>query len=69
MISEITYLASNTIISLYGVLIKYYSNITVFEQLFIRTIAFVIISIFGLLYNKHSIINNIFTKYSLYSYF
>ena len=65
MISEITYLASNTIISLYGVLIKYYSNITVFEQLFIRTIAFVIISIFGLLYNKHSIINNIFTYDSI----
>ena len=61
MISEITYLVSNTIISLYGVLIKYYSNITIFEQLFIRTVAFVTISILGLTYNNKSIIDNIFT--------
>jgi drug/metabolite transporter (DMT)-like permease len=65
MISEITYLVSNTIISLYGVLIKYYSNITIFEQLFIRTLAFVIISIIGLTYQKKSIINNIFTYDSI----
>jgi drug/metabolite transporter (DMT)-like permease len=65
MISEITYLVSNTIISLYGVLIKYYSNITIFEQLFIRTLAFVIISITGLTYQKKSIINNIFTYDSI----
>lgn len=65
MISEITYLSSNIIISLYGVLIKYYSNITIFEQLFVRTLAFVIISIFGLTYNNHSIYNNIFTYDSI----
>ena len=67
MEGEITYLVSNTIISLYGVLIKYYSNITIFEQLFIRTLAFVIISILGLTYTGKSknIYNNIFTYDSI----
>ena len=67
MEGEITYLVSNTIISLYGVLIKYYSNITIFEQLFIRTLAFVIISILGLTYtgNSKHIYKNIFTYDSI----
>jgi len=65
MISEISYLASNSIISLYGVLIKYYTDITIFEQLFIRTLAFVIISVLGLTYNNYSILNNIFSYDSI----
>ena len=65
MISEISYLASNSIISLYGVLIKYYTDITIFEQLFIRTLAFVIISVMGLTYNNYSILDNIFSYDSI----
>ena len=65
MKTEIIYLVSNIVISLYGVLIKYYSNISVFEQLFLRTLAFVAISILALGYNKQNIYNNVFTYESM----
>jgi drug/metabolite transporter (DMT)-like permease len=44
MKSEIIYLVSNAIISIYGVLVKYYKTVPLFEQLFLRTLAFVIIA-------------------------
>lgn len=65
MITEILYLTSNSIISLYGVLIKYYTDITIFEQLFIRTLTFVIISVIGLTYNNYTILDNIFSYDSI----
>ena len=59
MYNEILFLVSNIMVSFYGVLIKYYKNISIFEQLFLRTLSFIIISIYSLGYSNQLIYENI----------
>jgi drug/metabolite transporter (DMT)-like permease len=48
MLNAILYLISNFILTLYGLLIKYYQDIPLIDQVFARTIVFTIISFFSL---------------------
>ena len=48
MLNAILYLISNFILTLYGLLIKYYQDIPIIDQVFSRTVVFTIISFFSM---------------------
>lgn len=48
MLNAIVYLISNLILTLYGLLIKYYKDIPLIDQVFSRTIVFTLISFFSM---------------------